>query len=300
MHKTYCIIGGGHGLSTLLTAMKEFPNLRIIIDVTDSGGSTGTLRKAFDCPAMGDMRRCLSELGDEQLRAVAETRIRKYGDCVGNLIISSLAKLYSFEEAIKLYHSLLGVPETQRVMPVSLENSNLYGLYENGKEVHSEDAFTLVEKIKDVWLHPVIKPNPEAIDAIEESDIVIIAPGSFFTSILTNFLVPGIAEATNQGKKKKIIWIVNLMQSKGETIGMDLNDHYTFLSKYVVPNIVLVNSEKPDPKIISKFYEGYLMPLTQFHSSGIKVIYDNYLEYDEECGIKHNAEKIVATIRSIR
>lgn len=284
-----CLVGGGHGLSTVLESIRDFDYISAIVAVTDSGGSTGTIRTKFECPAIGDIRKCLNTLGDEHLRDIFERRIRDYGDCVGNLIIASLIKLYDFNTAIKIMHKLLGLKETHRVIPVSLDNFDICGTYRNNKEIKKETDFNQIEKVEKVELKPIPTANTEAIEAIRQSDFVIICPGSFFTSILANLLVPGIAKEIN---KKEIVWIVNLMQQYGETIGMDINDHANYLLKFVDHlDFVLVNNGKPSANEL-KNYESYLIPLMNINKqTSIKhIIEDDFTKSTEESLIHSSAK----------
>ncbi len=299
MRKTkLCLLGGGHGLSTVLLAMKEYTYLSAIVAVTDAGGSTGKIRNKFDCPAIGDIRRCLNSLADKQLKDIFERRIKDYGDCVGNLIIASLIKLYDFDTAIKIMHKLLGLSDNHKIIPVSLDNFDICGEYQNNKIIRKETDFNNIEKIEKVWLDPTPSANPEALEAIVNSDYVIIAPGSFFTSILANFLVPQICKEIN---KKKIIWIANAMQQFGETVGMDINDHAEYLLKYINHiDYAVVNSTKPEAEILAKHYESYLMPLYSLsaHPAIKNIIESDMIKYNEN-GVVHSPFKTTKIIKKI-
>jgi uncharacterized cofD-like protein len=248
---------------------------------------------------MGDIRICLDSLGDEKMKDIFERRIKDYGDCVGNLIIATLIKLYDFETAIKIMHKLLGLKETHRIIPVSLDNFHIRGSYRNGKIIKTEIEFIEEDKIDKIWIEPQGKANPEALEAIKEGDYIIISSGSFYTSILVNFLLPKITEEVN---KKKIIWIVNIMQQKGETIGMDANEHANVLLKYINHiDYALINNIKPSEEKLKKTnYEGYLMPLLQLdkHEKIKNIIEENFIKYSEK-GITHNINKVNQTLKDI-
>jgi len=294
--KKLCIIGGGHGLSNILVSLQQFDNLYIISDVTDSGGSTGTIRKAFDCPAMGDIRKILTTLSNIELRKIFEYRIPQYKDCIGNLIMSSLIKIYSFNEAIKICHGLLGLKETHKVMPVSLDNFNICAEYYDGTTKTKEDELTYNDRIKEIWLDPVGKPNPEVLEAIKDSDCVIIAPGSLYTSIIANLLIPKICNEIN---KKDIIWIANLMQQFGETIGMDLQDHYNKLREYIEIDYAIINRTKPKERCLIERYEASLMPLLHLKDDKIKIIEEDLIDYDVKNSIVHHSLKVFNIIKEI-
>lgn len=292
-----CILGGGHGLSTVLYTLKKYIHLSAIVAVTDTGGSTGNIRTKFECPAIGDIRRCLNSLGNEKLKDVFERRIKDYGDCVGNLIIASLIKLYDFETAVKIMHKLLGLKETHKIIPVSFDNFDICGTYRNNKAIKKETDFIEAEKVEEVWLHPIPKANPEAISAIIEANIIIIAPGSFFTSILANLLVPEITKEIN---KKKIIWITNIMQQLGETVGMDTTAHLDYLLKYINHiDYIIMNSEKPKDEML-KDYPGYLMPLLEIQKRDNvkKIIKDDIIRYING-GVVHSPFKLLQILKGI-
>lgn len=292
-------IGGGHGLSTILHTLKDFTYLSAIVTVTDSGGSTGKIRTSFNCPAIGDIRRCLDTLGNEKMKDIFERRIKDYGDCVGNLIIASLVKLYDFNTAIKIMHKLLGLKETHNIYPVSLQSFNICGEYLNTKIITKETDFNQEEKIKKIWLNPNPNGNPEAIEAIKNSNVIIICPGSFFTSILSNLLIPEIAEEIN---KKKIIWFVNAMQQFGETIGMDANEHANYLLKSINHvDYAIINTGIPSGELYKQFeYPSYLMPLNYIRPTNeIKhIIYDDLIKVNEN-GIVHSPIKTLKVLRRI-
>lgn len=291
------LIGGGHGLSTILYSVKDFSYLSAIVAVTDTGGSTGKIRVKFDCPAIGDIRKCIDVLGNVQLKDIFERRIRDYGDCVGNLLIASLIKLYDFDTAIKIMQKLLGLKETHRILPVSLDSFDINGTYRNKKIITKETDFDEEEKIDKVWLNPIPKPNPEALEAIKNSDYVIIVPGSFFTSILATLLVPQIAEEINQ---KKVIWFVNVIQQYGETIGMDGESHADYLLQFINHiDFAIVNNTRPSEEVLKK-YESYLMPIIHLakRDNIANIIETDLIKYNER-GAVHSPQKVFKVLRKI-
>jgi uncharacterized cofD-like protein len=297
------IIGGGHGLSNILQGLKKFNNLKIITAISDSGGSTGKIRNLFSCPAMGDIRLVLSTLGNVKIKELFECRIPKYKDCVGNLIIGSLSKLYSFDESIKIVHDLLGVPENHQVIPASLDNINLCGKYEDGLIVYKESDFTHTGKIKKIWLNPIPRANVKAINAIKESKFIIISPGSFFTSILANIIIKEIAVEIN---KKPVIYISNLLQQQGETIGFDLKEHFDWLTQYIKIDYFITNNKKPKEKIMAEKYESYLTPIVlsadfkkQLNDKKIICIEDDLINNNEKSTILHDYNKLYNILRKI-
>ena len=299
MHKhKFCIIGGGHGLAQILRGLKLFTYLDIICDVTDSGGSTGIIRDKMSLPAMGDMRLVMSTLGDEKLRDIFEYRISKYKDCVGNLLIASLSQLHGFQEAIDITHDLLGLSQDHRVIPVSLDCFDIQGKYIDGVTAKKESELIRNNKIEKVWLNPIPKANPEALKAIDRADYVIIAPGSFFSSIMANILVPHVADKIS---KKKVIWICNLLQQEGETIGMDLEEHGNILCDEIDHiDYAIVNTKRPSIEVIKNNYPGFIMSLHSLKQcDNVKHIIEDDILIENEKMVMHSAEKIHEIIRKI-
>lgn len=299
MHKhRFCVIGGGHGLAQILKGLKLFTYLDIICDVTDSGGSTGTIREKMTLPAMGDMRLVMSTLADDKIKEILEYRISKYKDCVGNLLIASLSQLHGFQEAIDIVHDMLGLSENHRILPVSLDCFDIQGRYIDGSTAKKESELIQNNKLEKVWLNPIPKANPEALKAIDRSDYVIIAPGSFYSSIMANILVPHVADKIS---KKKIIWICNLLQQEGETIGMDLEEHCHVLCRELDHiDYAVVNTKKPSIEVIKNNYPGFIMSLHHLKScEKINHIIEDDILIENEKMVMHSPEKIHDIIRKI-
>lgn len=257
MNDKLVLLGGGHGLSNILSALKNSSNIKAIVNCADSGSSTGKLRDIFNIPAMGDIRKCLSILSNSPIAEAFEMRT-KDNDCIGNLIISSLAELYDFKYAVNQCHNILGIKNNKKIIPISLDNYNIQGKYKSGKICKCESDFNSIERIEESWLRPNPTPNEEALQAIKEADYVILAPGSFYTSILVNLKITEISKLL---KFKPVIWIANLMQEKYETKDYNLLDLYNILSIYTHIDIAIINNRIPTKSML-KNYENYLKPLT--------------------------------------
>ncbi len=235
--KKIVVIGGGHGLSSLLRGIKKYTsNITAIVTVADDGGSSGELRKRIGILPPGDIRNCLSALSnDEELI----TQLFQYrfgeeaglnGHSLGNLLITALADITgSFEEAVAESGRVLAVQG--KVFPSTLHDVRLVAqvyLPDENKEVKVRGESEIPKKgrkVKRVWLEPNNPlAYPPTIQAILNADIIIIGPGSLFTSIIPNLLVPDISEAIRVSRALKF-YVCNVATQPGETEGYTCGDH---------------------------------------------------------------------------
>lgn len=238
-------IGGGNGLSSLLRGLKKYThNLTAIVTVTDDGGSSGELRKNLGILPPGDIRNCLTALADdeEMLSHVFQYRFGERagvnGHSLGNLFISALADITgSFEDAVAESGKVLAV--RGRVLPSTLHDVKLVAEIqlpnqENEVKVVGESVISKLEgSITHLWLEPGNPlAFPPAIQAILNADLVIIGPGSLYTSVLPNLLVPGLAEAIRASSAVKF-FICNVANQKGETPGYTCSDHIKVIDRHL-------------------------------------------------------------------
>jgi uncharacterized cofD-like protein len=238
-------IGGGTGLPVLLRGLSEIGDgqtpldLTAIVTVSDSGGSTGILRQAFNMPAMGDIRNCLMSLAskDSILTSVCQHRFEHpenfAGHSVGNLILSALYQMSgNFAAAVRQAAELLELKG--QVLPATETPLTLCALYEDGTTTEGESNIPKAGvRISRVWLEPDDpSPAPGVLDALETADAIVIGPGSLYTSIIPNLLVGGVADALKSSRAIKI-YICNLMTQPGETTGYSAADHVRALLDYL-------------------------------------------------------------------
>ena len=227
------VIGGGTGLSNLLRGLKAHTsNLSAIVTVADDGGSSGRLREDFKMIAPGDLRNCLVALAEQEGVMENLFRYRFEGDnelsghSFGNLFITALAQVYDgdIEEALEAASKLLRV--RGRVIPSSTEFIQLSAELIDGTIVDGESNIPNAgKKIKRVFSSPEHpKPEGAALRAIDEADVIILGPGSLYTSIIPNLLTDKIADHVRASKANKI-YIANVMTQPGETSGYTLADH---------------------------------------------------------------------------
>lgn len=257
-------IGGGHGLATLLRGLKyHTSNLTAIVTVADDGGSSGALRRSLGVLPPGDIRNCLAALSDDETVLSQLFQYRFSGDSsldghsFGNLFITALAEITgSFEEAVVESGRVLAV--RGRVLPSTLKDVKLLAdmaLVNDGGEVRVSGESSIPAmpgRVRRVWLEPN-SPSafPPAVQEILGADMVVIGPGSLYTSILPNLLVPDILEAVRASKALKI-FVVNIATQQGETSTYTCSDHVRALEDHIGKGVIDIvvcnrNTELPMP-----------------------------------------------------
>lgn len=252
-------IGGGHGLSNLLRGLKAFTyNLTAVVTVADDGGSSGRLRRTMGILPPGDIRNCLAALSnDEELIAqlfqyrFANGEGGLDGHSFGNLFISAMSEITgSFEEAVAESGRVLSVHG--RVLPSTLHDVKLVAdvvLPYTVSEVRVEGESRIPEvsgKVSRVWLEPDNPPAfPQVIQALLKADLILIGPGSLYTSILPNLLVPDLAAAVRASQALKI-FVCNVATQKGETVGYTCGDHVRVLENHLGGDLfdIVVSNER--------------------------------------------------------
>jgi uncharacterized cofD-like protein len=257
------LIGGGTGSFTLLQELKEFtPNITSIVNMCDDGASTGVLRDELGVLPPGDLRQCLVALSDlPEVRELFSYRFGKgrlSGQSIGNIILSGLELQHDgdIKKAINVASNLLQI-KRGKVVPVSLENHVL--IMQDGEEVvHGESAIGR-RKIKStdakLWLEPNVPINPDAEEAIKNADLVVIAPGNLYGSILPTLMVSGVRAAV-QDTKAKTIAVSNLVTKPGQTDGWHVVDYVKKLETLVGAgsiDYVLFNEGRIDPELLDKY-----------------------------------------------
>lgn len=227
------VVGGGTGLSTLLRGLKNFTaNITAIVTVGDDGGSSGRLRQALGVVPPGDIRNCITALADEE-KLVTELFSYRFqqgdgleGHSFGNLFLTAVYSMTNGDmlEAARVAGRVLNSRGT--VLPSTLTPIQLIAEFEDGRVVAGESNIPLQSgKIKRLTFEPGnIKPTPEAIEAIMDAELIILGPGSLYTSIIPNLLIPGIADAIKLSPARKI-YVSNVLTQIGETDGYSVGDH---------------------------------------------------------------------------
>ena len=267
-------IGGGHGLSTMLRGLKQYTeNISAIVTVADDGGGSGMLRQDLGMLPPGDIRNCMEALANTE-PLMSELMHYRFpegvlaGQSFGNLFLAALNGISgSFDEAVSRMSEVLAI--TGRVLPVTTADVQLVAEFENGASVTGESKIFYCKKREDCRIRRVrLSPEnpkalPAALAAIREADMIILGPGSLYTSIIPNLLVEGIVEAIQDSDALKI-YVCNVMTQEGETEGYTVSDHISALFHHSCRNlfdICLCNSS-PIPKgVAAKYAQEGASPL---------------------------------------
>lgn len=241
-------IGGGHGLSTMLRGLKSHTrNITAIVTVSDDGGGSGILRQDLGMPPPGDIRNCMQALANvepvmEQLLGYRFTEGSLAGQAFGNLLLAALNGIApSFDQAVSKMSEVLAI--TGRVLPVTNEDVALEAIFENGTHVLGESKIFRFKKEQDCRIARVrlvpenAKALPDVVNAIGEADLILLGPGSLYTSVIPNLLVDGVTEAISRAKGLKM-YICNIMTQDGETEHMTASDHLEALFTHGAPGLV--------------------------------------------------------------
>ena len=265
------VIGGGTGLSTLLRRLKKYPaKLTAVVTVADDGGSSGRLRDEMGILPPGDIRNTLAALADTEplMTQLFQYRFKQgselEGHSFGNLFIAAMTDITGdFELAIKESSRVLAV--RGQVIPSTLAEVQLEALYADGSTVCGESLIPEAGKpISRVHLLPEDCPGtPEAVRAISEADIIILGPGSLYTSVLPNLLVKDIRDAVKNSSAPKV-YVCNVMTQPGETDGYTAADHVQALLDHVGPKVVdyvIVNDAAVEPHLLRKYEAEGAIPV---------------------------------------
>lgn len=265
------LIGGGTGLGTILRGLKEItPHLTAIVTVADDGGSSGRLRRDFGILPPGDIRNCLVAMADIeplmeklfQYRFTGSSNLA--GHNFGNLFLTAMTEITGdFEVAIKESSKVLAV--RGQVLPATTEHVVLKAELTDGRIITGESEIPKARaSIKRVFLEPAgCKPVTEAVTAIKEADIIILGPGSLYTSVIPNLLVADIAEAV-RGSKAVKVYVCNAMTQAGETDNYSASQHLKAIIDHAGPGLVdiaLVNTETISPEILKRYAEEGAKPV---------------------------------------
>ncbi len=257
-------IGGGTGLSTLLRGLKEVSsNITAVVTVADDGGSSGQLRRELGVPPVGDIRNCIAALADVeptmsslmQYRFPAtESQPGLAGHAFGNLLIAAMADITGdFEEGVRQSNRVLAV--RGEVLPVAGEALNLNAELADGTHLQGQSKIMRSRGIRRVWLSPAsVEASPDAVEAIRAADLIVMGPGSLYTSLLPSLLVPGIRSAI-LGAHGLRVYVANVATQPGETEGYTLSEHVDALSAHGVGDLIDVVLANDDSS--ARVPEGY-------------------------------------------
>jgi len=302
-------LGGGTGLAVLLTGLKEYTsNISAIVTVADDGGSSGRIRQEFDILPPGDIRNCLVALADapalmrDLFQFRFETSSDLKGHSFGNLFITVMTRLTGdFEKAIKETSKVLAL--RGQVIPSTLNNVVLVAQYKDGSTMVGEEQIPKSHKtISRIALNPQYpQATPDAIKAIKEAQVIVLGPGSLYTSIIPNLLIREITDAIVASPAVKV-YISNVMTQPGETDGYTVSDHIKALTAHSHPRILdycIVNTGEASGDILKRYVEqGSRLVANdrkKAESMGYRVIEDDF-GVVEDGVIRHDPAKLAKII----
>jgi len=306
------VIGGGTGLSTILRGLKKFPiDITAIVTVADDGGSSGSLRDELDIPPPGDVRNVLVALSESEplVQELFQYRFEEgnglSGHPTGNLLIAAMTNITgNFATAIGSLSEVLNV--RGRVLPVCNEALCLCAEYEDGSMAMGESNIPKVDKgIKRVFYERACSALDEAVRAILDADMVVLAPGSLYTSIIPNLLFEEMKNAIRDSSAQ-CVYCCNIMSQPGETTGLSVSKHIKAIESHVgfeFIDKVIVNDEKVKADILEKYKvensEVVDVDTEKLNELGIEVLKSRLTSYTEMGEVRHDSRKIAAMIFSL-
>ncbi|MBI4707996.1 MAG: YvcK family protein [Candidatus Omnitrophica bacterium] len=302
-------IGGGTGLAVLLSGLKEYTsNITAVVTVADDGGSSGRLRQEFDILPPGDIRNCLVALADapalmrDLFQFRFDTNSELSGHSFGNLFITVMTRLTGdFEKAIKETSKVLALKG--RVIPATLNNVVLEARYKDGSVVTGENMIPKTKlPIEKVSLKPAqSQATPDAVKAIQEAQIIVLGPGSLYTSVIPNLLIKEISDAVVASSAIKV-YVCNAMTQPGETDGYSASDHIKALVNHSHPRVLdycIVNIGEIPQEILQRYARenSYLVinDRKKIENFGYRVIEDDFAVIEKEV-IRHDPSRLARII----
>jgi uncharacterized cofD-like protein len=311
-------LGGGTGLSALLrglkhnvvrrhdptpTAKRPIADLAAIVTVTDDGGSSGRLRRENRILPPGDIRNCMVALASDEALLGRLFQYRFHagrglaGHNFGNLFLAALTHVTGdFTEAVRVSSKVLAI--RGRIFPSTVANVTLEAVLENGKRVYGETSISASKApIRKLQLNPRrVRAFPEAVEAIRHADLILLGPGSLYTSILPNLLMPEISNAILRSKAPRV-YIANLMTQPGETTGYSLSEHLNAIQRHVpgrIVDFVVANRKSVSPDVARRYKkqgaERVVVDLPVLNKQRVRVILDSLLE--EHGVIRHDSKRL--------
>ncbi|MDR1736225.1 MAG: YvcK family protein [Oscillospiraceae bacterium] len=297
-------IGGGTGMATLLRGLKKCTeNITAVVTVSDDGGGSGTLRYDLGMLPPGDIRNCILALANTEptMEKLLNYRFPEgimAGQSFGNLFLAALTGLSgSFDEAVRQLSDVLAV--TGRVLPVTEENVFLVAEFENGRKVLGESKiFAFKKQQKCAILRVSLTPDcpaahPDVLRAIDDADLIVLGPGSLYTSVIPNLLVRGVAQAVAASRALKV-YVCNIMTQEGETEGYSAFDHVKALLAHAPPECidVCITCDSDIPQELLERYAAESAAATRvdeglFKAAGIKLVRRSLARF-EDGKVRHN------------
>ncbi len=311
-------LGGGTGLSALLRGLKEhvvrrtdrhatrerpIADLAAIVTVTDDGGSSGRLRRENRMLPPGDIRNCMVALSKDEalLGRLFQYRFHAgrglVGHNFGNLFLAALTHVTGdFAEAVRVSSKVLAI--RGRIFPSTISNVHLTATLANGQRVSGETKISRSRvSIRQIQLVPRrVRALPKAIDAIQKADLILMGPGSLYTSVIPNLLIPEIAQAIARSKAPRV-YVANLMTQPGETTDYALSEHLRAIQRHVGKRVIdwiVANRQPVSPDVARRYRaqgaEAVVVDVERVLKLKVKLVLDNLLE--EHGLIRHNSPRL--------
>lgn len=304
-------IGGGTGLSTLLSGLKVFTrNITAVVAVTDEGGSSGRLRQEWGMLPPGDIRNCIVALAENYtaLNSLFNFRFDRgelKGHNLGNLILLAETEMVGdFQKAVQELNKLLAI--RGQVLPVTTETVTLRGETENGEQLRGELAISdNGSRLTKLWIEPgSAEPLEEVKSALAGADLIVLGPGSLFTSVLPNLLLKEIARILRD-TDTPIVYVANLVTQPKETEGMNILAHVDWIASVLgsVPDYLIANQTPIPGEFLARYSKTGADPLhvsaeeeKYLESLGTRIIYGDYVMIKDNVYLRHNAQNLAETI----
>lgn len=303
------VLGGGTGMPVLLKGLKTYPiHLSTIVTVADDGGSTGKIREDIEIPAPGDIRNVIVAMSnvDEELHELFQHRFDGAnglsGHSLGNLVLVALHSLTGdFYGAVQKISKVFQVKGD--IIPIVNESVTLHAEMEDGTIVSGESNIPVKnKKIRRVFLTPNdVKVVPKVVQVLMEADLIVISPGSLYTSILPNLIMEDVVTALNR-TNATVVYVCNIMTQPGETIGYNAADHVQAIYDHIGPNTIdtiIVHNEPIHEDTLRLYRKQQAMPVTyqkgRLQQMGMDVMEEDIIDHSNIM-VRHNTEKIAQLI----
>ena len=312
MYKKVVVLGGGTGISYLLKGLKDFPvDITAVITVSDNGRSTGKLREEFHTPAVGDIRKVITNLSqiDEPIKEMMSYRFNTSSDldghAVGNLILTAMLDITgSLKKSIQSLSKLLDVRHT--VLPISEDSDlTLMGLDVNGNIIEGEEQITKANcQFEKIYYKNEPKVLKEVLKALEEADLIIFSMGSLYTSLLPNIICKQVKEVLDR-INTPIMYICNAVTQPGETDNFTVSDHVKLINKYLDTkkiDVVIASNSKIDSQIALKYEtkeqkDPVIIDYDELEKINVELIEDDLLIVEDNL-IRHDSLRLSSLVFS--
>lgn len=308
-------VGGGTGLSTLLRGIKSFTrNITAVVAVTDEGGSSGRIRNEWGMLPPGDVRNCIAALAenDSELKRILDFRFDRgelKGHSLGNLLLLAVTEMSGdFSKAVEKMNHLLSI--RGRVLPVTTEGITLMGKTHDDLTVKGELSISEHgRELSEIWLEPHdAKPLPDVLSAVDDADVILLGPGSLFTSVIPNILMKDFADKLRDSNVPSI-YICNLMTQPEETQGFSITNHLEWVSAALgkCPDYIITNSAAIPEDVVERYAKEGATPLyldseqkMKIHKMGCEFVEADIMSvFDsakEKRVLRHDSQKLASVI----